>query len=197
VPPATLPTSADRFARIIDGLCRAIAAQGAWGRLTGPLMLLVWSRLRRMAVRFASLAARVQAGTAAPRRPAAPRPAGGRRRPPYQRLPRGFAWLVRLVPQAASGASQLQHLLAEPEMATLLAAAPQMGRTLRPLCRMLGLRPPPGLLGPRPAPPAAPACAASPGHTPPAASSPGTARPSVPVPAPPFPVRACGPPIPA
>ncbi len=70
---------------------------------------------------------------------------------------------MRLVPQTASGASQLQHLLAEPEMAALIAAAPQMGRILRPLCRMLGVRPPPGLRAPPPArapAPASPAAAA-------------------------------------
>ena len=142
MPPAAIPAApAESFARLIDRLCRAVAARGGRGRLAGPLILLVWARLRRIAARFARLAARAQAGAplAAPRRPASPRPGG----PPPARLPRGFAWLVRLVPEAASGASQLQHLLAAPEMAELLAAAPQAGRLLRPLCRMLGVRPPP------------------------------------------------------
>ncbi len=50
---------------------------------------------------------------------------------------------MRLVPGAAAGAAQLQTLLTEPEMAALTAAAPQMGRLLRPLCRMLGVTAPP------------------------------------------------------
>ncbi len=126
-------------------------------------MLLLWSRLRRTAERFARLAAKVQAGTLPPprRRLRSPRPA----RPQKLRLPRGVAWLLRRLPQAASAASQLQHLLADPAMADLLAAAPQAGRLLRPLCQMLGIRPPPARAAPvrrrsgrrpRPARPAVP-----------------------------------------
>jgi hypothetical protein len=42
---------------------------------------------------------------------------------------------------AAGYASQLNHLLAEPEAAALLAASPQAARILRPLCHLLGIRP--------------------------------------------------------
>jgi hypothetical protein len=56
------------------------------------------------------------------------------------------------VPEAAAAGSQLRHLLADPEMAALIEAAPQMGRLLRPLCRSLGVRLPPGLLPPPRAP---------------------------------------------
>jgi hypothetical protein len=111
--------------------------------MAGPVIILIWTRLRRAAARFAALAARVRAGalpSPAPLRPrAASRPA--RPRPPH-RLPGGFAWLVRLAPEAACFGGQLQHLLSDPEFAALLAAAPQMGRVLRPLCRMLGVDPP-------------------------------------------------------
>ncbi len=164
------PALSDRFARVIDGLRRAVAARGAGDWLAVPLMLLLWSRLRRTAERFARLAAKVRAGTLPPprRRLRSPRPL----RPQPPRLPRGVAWLLRRLPQAASAASQLQHLLADPAMADLLAAAPQAGRLLRPLCRMLGVSPPParslssgrkqaGPVGPPPARPAAqsrPAC---------------------------------------
>ncbi len=149
MPPAASPALADRFAHLVEGLRRAIAARGAGTWLALPLMLLLWSRLRRTAERFARLAAKVHAGTLPPprRRLRSPRPA----RPQPLRLPRGFAWLVRRLPQAASAASQLQHLLADPAMADLLAAAPQAGRLLRPLCQMLGVRPPPAaepVLGP-------------------------------------------------
>jgi hypothetical protein len=137
---ATLPsTPADRFAGIIDALCRAVAARVGWGGLTGPLVILIWSRLRRMAVRFARLAhPRSAAARATTRRTPASRPA-----PP--RLSRAFAWLVQRVPQAAAHGSQLQQLLADPAMAALLAQTPQVGRILRPLCRLLGVPPPPGL----------------------------------------------------
>jgi hypothetical protein len=131
--------------RIIEGLCFAIAARGAGGVITTPLLLLLWGRLRRMAVRVTKAAARIAAGTpAAPRRrPAKPRPP----RPQPLRLPGGFAWLVPLVPGAAAYGSQLQLLLADPQMAPL-ATVPSVRRMLNPLCQMLGVparpcRPPP------------------------------------------------------
>ncbi len=170
MPSAASPALADRFAHLVEGLRRILAARGAGDWLALPLMLLLWSRLRRTAERFARLAAKVHAGTLPPprHRLRAPRP-----RPQPLRLPRGVAWLLRRLPQAAAAASQLQHLLADPAMADLLAAAPQAGRLLRPLCQMLGVRPPParslssgrkqaGPVGPpppvRPAAPSRPAC---------------------------------------
>ena len=56
------------------------------------------------------------------------------------RLPGRFGWLIRLVPGAAAYGGQVQYLLADPEMAALLADVPQAGRILRPLCRMLAIR---------------------------------------------------------
>jgi len=92
------------------------------------------------------LVARLAAGTLPAERPAAPRPLRTRpaRVAPADalRLPRGYYWLIRLLPYEAAGyGSQLQALLAEPEMAALLAAAPQAGRILRPLCRLLAITP--------------------------------------------------------
>jgi hypothetical protein len=147
---AALPLSAtDRFALIMEGLCRAIAARSAGGRVAGPLIILIWNRLSRMAVRFAALAARVRSGAlpspAPVRTPAASRPASPR---PSRPLPDGFTLLVRLAPEAACFGGQLQDLLSDPEMTALLSAAPQIGRLLRPLCRMLGVKPSPDLLPP-------------------------------------------------
>jgi hypothetical protein len=157
--PPPLPTGlADRLALIIEGLCRAVAARGPKDRAAVPLIVLVWGRLRRLSARFASLAAAVRDGRlraarlgSSPRagsdaRPAAPRPPG-LPQPPHlpQRLPRGFGWLIRLVPEAAVYGSQIQHWLADPELATLLKEAPQAGRILRPLCQMLAIRPEPGI----------------------------------------------------
>ncbi|MDA8250055.1 MAG: hypothetical protein M0Z28_12880, partial [Rhodospirillales bacterium] len=61
----------------------------------------------------------------------------------------------------------LRYLLAEPEMAALVAAAPQMRRLLRPLCRMLGVR-----LPPPPVPPATSTVAGAPPRTGPRATAP-------------------------
>jgi hypothetical protein len=85
---------------------------------------------------------------------------GGRRGGGSSGLPRGFGWLLPLVPQeAACFAGQMRGVLAEPEMVALLAAAPQARRVLRPLCRMLGIEAsvlaPGGVTGPEPEPGAA------------------------------------------
>ena len=141
----------DRFALLIEALCASVAASHARG-LAGPVIVLIWGRLRRMAARFAAAAIPAvsrRASRPAPSRPAQSRPAlsrpGAEARP---RLPGGFGWLIRLSPAAACHGGQLQRLLADPEMAALLAATPRMGRLLRPLCRMLAVKPPPGLLAP-------------------------------------------------
>ena len=196
MPPQATRTPAETFAGILADLCRAIAAAAVKNPLAAPLLLLLWPRLNRLARRFAGLAARVASGTAARRRSAAPRPAAQRSRQPYRRLPRRFAWLPPLVPGAAAYGSQLQHLLTTPEMADILAAAPQAGRLLRPLCRMLGVRPPPAL-APALAPPPRPARPRQPPSSRPAAVGPSaTAPPADPPRAAPLrPPNACGPPV--
>jgi hypothetical protein len=149
--PCVSPSPAERLAALIDGLCKAVAAHGVRGLLTAPLMLLLWSRLRRMEGRARRLASRIAAGaplSVARRRGLVPRSARSR---PYTRLPRGVLWLVKVVPGTASGAASLQFLLADPDMAAL-AQAPPMRRLLRPLCRMLGVRPPPIVKTPAPPP---------------------------------------------
>ena len=102
-------------------------------KLTGPL----WSWLNRTVQRFG----RVRMVPAAP--VAAPRPQRVRTVPVDRvRLPSGRGWLVRALGWEAAGfGSQLQALLAEPELQALLIAVPAAGRILRPLCRMLGVEP--------------------------------------------------------
>jgi hypothetical protein len=172
---------------MIEGLCGALAARGAKDRSAAPLIVLAWARLRRLSVRFALLAAAVRDGrlaaASAARRRADPPPALPPRGmppaspaeawpapprlpalPPPHRLPRGFGWLLRLAPEAAAYGGQVEHLLADPEMAALLAAAPQAGRILRPLCRMLAIRPGPALRAARREPPASSAAPAGSGR---------------------------------
>jgi len=181
------PSLSARLTAIIDLLCQAAAARVGRQRraggeasvaparpLSGPLTVLLWTRLQLVSRRLAALAARAAAGRALTRRLVAPLTPIRRAPPaPFPRLPHKFAWLVRLVPQAANSGSQLRHLLSEPEMAALLAASPQARRLLRPLCRMLAVAPedafPPAKPPPdRPDPPdpsasdAAPAPARSP-----------------------------------
>jgi hypothetical protein len=84
-------------------------------------------------------------------------------------------------PEVANCGLALQHFLSLPETGELVSAGPQAGRILRPLCRILGVKPPPYLTLPRhprlPRPPPEPASAE---ETPPA----GTAadEPSLPPP---------------
>ncbi len=146
LPPAALAL-ADRLARLIDGLCKAVAARGPGAFLATPLLVLLWSRLKQASARILRVAARARAGKrptprATPRYPAAHQPA----QTPPRRLPHRAGWLLGPVPDARAFASQLQYLLAQPDMAALLEAAPGIERLLRPLCRMLGVarpKPPP------------------------------------------------------
>jgi len=146
--PGALP---QRIALIIDGLCQAAAARLGRKRETGLLLILLWSRLRPVAARLAAIVARAatlrlavprQRSMKPPSRPPVARTLPARTPPPPSspRLPQRIAWLVRLVPEAAPYASQLQHLLSEPEIAALLAASAPARRLLRPLCRMLAVR---------------------------------------------------------
>jgi hypothetical protein len=147
-PPAP-PGLSQTFGLIIGGLCEAVARRIAADRTAGPLIVLIVGRLRRIAQRFAALATRAQAGKLKP-----PRRRKPSKRPPRerQRFPESFGWLIRFVPyEAACFGSQLQHQLSQPEMMALLEAAPQAGRILRPLCRILQIDLPPTLrLPPRP-----------------------------------------------
>ena len=138
----------------------AVDGPSMYGPFPRPLALLIMARIRTINQRFRRLAARVLAGTYAPRRPsAAPRrPAATHNRRPNT-LPQTFGWLSELLPDMAPYRGYLLDLLADPAMAALVAAAPGPARRpLRSLCRMLGVVPPPLLAIPRPppAPPAAP-----------------------------------------
>ena len=153
------PSPASRFRAILAALCDRAAAEGHRRGVAGPLLILIWTRLRRLADRLATALdgprhpprARHPATAS---RPAPLRPAPARPHP----LPRRFGWLGPLIPGAAGAAGQLRHLLNDPEIAALAAASPAAGRALRPLCHALGLRPPPALRRPK-RPDRAPDCA--------------------------------------
>jgi hypothetical protein len=148
--PTAPPGLAKTFGLIIDGLRRAAAVRMAADPSVRPPLLLVHAWLGRLVQRFAALVARAEAGTLRPPRRRPPRERPPREPPP--RWPKSFAWLIRMLPyQAACFGSQLQHQFSQPEMIALIEAAPQAGRILRPLCRMLAIDLPPALrLPPRP-----------------------------------------------
>ncbi len=142
--PNPIPAT-DRFSLSIDGLLGVVAAAIVGGRMNAAMILLVWTRIKRIEMRVLALVASIRAGRYrggwVVEGRAARAQAGPRAAPPASlELPRSFAWLIVLVPYKAAGfASQLRYLLADPEMVALLAAAPRLGRILRPLCRMLGI----------------------------------------------------------
>ncbi len=145
MPSPTLIPLTDRFSLSIDGLWRAVAAMFAGGRLQATMIGLIVCRIRRIETRVLALVAairsgRVRGGWVIEAR-AARAPGASQVAPPASlKLPRSFAWLLVLVPYHAAGyASQLRYLLADPEMAAMLAATPRLGKLLRPLCRMLGI----------------------------------------------------------
>ena len=82
------------------------------------------------------------------------RPAAARRAaPPLSqavRVPSRAKWLTGLSLNVNCAGSQLQHLMYDPELASLLAASPRLVALLRPLCRMLAVEFPHGILPPRP-----------------------------------------------
>ena len=126
------PELVRRLTLIVGGVAALIARRflrdPRFFKLTGPL----WSWLNRTVQRFG----RVQPGVT--RRRVARAAAPGVVRAERVRLPGGRGWLVKALGWEAAGyGSQLQALLAEPEMQALLAAMPGMARVLRPVCRML------------------------------------------------------------
>ena len=152
-------TPAQTFAAIINQLCTTVETWGIAGLLAMPLKNLILSRLVAIRQRFERLQARIAAGTYKPRRASATprrRPANPGPRQPNP-LPDTFGWLVTLLPgvemycaNIAASRSWLVHLLQDPEMATLMQAAPaSIARTLRPVCWMLRITPPPILALPR------------------------------------------------
>jgi hypothetical protein len=140
----------DRFAWLFDGLCKAIGVDAHSQRMEAALAWAIWNRVRLLGDRLIALAERVRAGRLPARRKSTPRPGALPQRERETRrsvveavrLPRGFGWVGRLLQEAAKYAGALQYMLRDPEMAALVEKAPQAGSMLRPLCHLLGVRPP-------------------------------------------------------
>ena len=141
---------ASQFWHITSGVCRAVTAcLGGLGRpaiLSPDFVMACYERVNRGRVRLLALMERVRTGRVkvlAGRAAAVVMPAGSARVAAGCGivLPRRFGWLVHLVGyQAAGHASQLAHLLGDPEMVALVRDVPQARRILAPLCRMLGVK---------------------------------------------------------
>ena len=124
------------FITILTDLRAAIAGRAACDRAMTAVLVLVWGRLARAAVRLERLYGLWLAG-----RLRAPRKAGVRANSAAvtvrATVPRGLGWLAVQVWETRAYGSQLQHLLADPGFAAFVAAVPRAGRVLRPVLRML------------------------------------------------------------
>jgi hypothetical protein len=159
---------------------RAPMGAEAWRRRIGLFSIALWQRLRGFERRFATLYAQWKAGVLPKarvrvvknlnrggrrERGEAPRDGEGRFDPlatdadsslraikrPASVLPRGFAWLHRMLPESAppltGGVDSLVRNY--PEIQVFAAECPQVKRILRPLCRMVGVKAPEWLAAPR------------------------------------------------
>ena len=156
---------ADRFSYLVKGLLTDVVPAVRTGWVAVPLIKLLWWRLRRMTAKFTTIMAQFHAGTLPPPRPARahPAPAGpaaepdppsGQQpthRPRSLELPRRVGWINQVIPGACASVwrHELEAMLADPKLAASVAGAPQLGGVLRPMCRLMAVKPPPWLRLPR------------------------------------------------
>ncbi len=143
-----VPTTTElgyRLAAIMAGMATVVANHVAGLRAISsalvPMLSLVTWRLGRIAQRLDRLVLRWHAGSLPQPRPARASRAGAEPRPRIA-VPNSHAWPIRHVQPTAQYIAQVEHFLAHPQLRALVAAAPQTGRLLRPLCRMLAIAPP-------------------------------------------------------
>lgn len=163
---ALSPSLAGRFAWFFQGLCRVIGVDAQRRGMEPALAWAVWNRVRVLGERFNTLIVRARAGRLRARRKAAPHPAPADQErgqacsqdereiqpaaatgaPSHGalgvKLPREFGWVRRALPETGQFAGVLMYLLRDPETAALVEKAPEAGRILRPLCRLLGIEAP-------------------------------------------------------
>ena len=133
---STPETAAATLRLIVRGL---LAVLGSFGLEPGRGQIL-YNRISRILGRIERMLLRFRAGRLWRRSARAARVGAIRKANCTLQLPRRYGWLVRIGGYRAAGfGSQLQTVLATPEMAELLAASPQAARVLRPLCRALAV----------------------------------------------------------
>ena len=128
----------NNFANLLSDLRAAIAVVAARDRGLSAFLVLVWGRVARMGARLERLIGLWRAGKLPqPRKSRVGEVRSSNRAKSV--FPTAPAWLLEHVREAAAFGSQLEHLLSGEEAKAFLAAVPQAGRILRPLCRMLGV----------------------------------------------------------
>ncbi len=155
IPPSAIPSASEVSARLVAILAAVTRLIFARTHIFAALGAPLHNRIAGASRRLATILAHLAAGTFRPR-PHTPKP-GKNGGPPAIYIPHRRAWLVeKLGYHMAAYTSHLEHLLRAPETQTLLATAPpealkSLGRTLRPIARLLGVDLPPELrLPPKP-----------------------------------------------
>ncbi len=158
-PPPQPTTLTGRFASITKTLTDGLyACTGAL--LTRDMYEVLNAWVFRHVIRIRLLIAALQEGTVRSRKSPVPgltrRKAEREAAAPAWVVPRNFAWLRIILSTYGKNilipSGPLEHLLTDPELMALLAASPRLVRTMRPLCRALGVQMP---TFPKPVPPAA------------------------------------------
>ena len=131
--PRTIQTLAPRLAPLLHALATLITYRlprhPIFARLVAPLH----AYLRNLARRLAATLIRIAAG-----RPTRPTKRASTPRKPRLYFPAGKGWLIRAIPnEAAIFRGYIETLLAEPEIAALLAEIPRVASLLAPLRRAL------------------------------------------------------------
>ena len=145
-----IPAANDVSARLVAILYAVTQLIFARTHVFAALAIPLHNRIVAASRRMATLLARLAEGKFHSR-PHAPKPGTKGSAPPIY-IPRRRAWLIeKLGYHMAAYTSHLEHLLRDPETQTLLATAPpealkSLGRTLRPIARLLGVDLPPALL---------------------------------------------------
>ena len=148
-----IPSASNVSERLVAILYAVTQLIFARTHLFAALAIPLHNRIVQASRRMATILARLAAGTYRPQTQE-PGKKGG---PPAIYLPHRRAWLViKLGHNMAAYTAQLENLLRDPETQTLLATAhpaalKSLGRTLRPIARLLGVTLPPELqLPPKP-----------------------------------------------
>ena len=146
------PTISRRFSSILECLMRGLTNNARRINMPVPLCHLISKRLMCLHQRLRLLIARgpLPIRPRPPRNPlcetpetqAKPQKPGPNLQDFYP--PTSFAWLLRMLPgtEVAVARNWLKTLLDEAETQSLIASHPTLARSLRPLCHMVGLKPP-------------------------------------------------------
>ncbi len=139
-----------RLNHIVMYLVQSLGDHARRVNMPHSLCQLLTNRLIRLTHRLRTL---IERGPLPPRPPrTTPRNPPKNTAPTHEYYPpTNFAWLLRLFPNSGVAVAhfQLKTLLDEPEAQSLIATHPTLARSIRPLCRMVGLKTPTCLKLPR------------------------------------------------